>query len=217
MNYQRVLEDVNQHAIKFGRDPDEIKVIAVSKNQPLTNIERLNEMGCQDFGENRIQEALLKIEASKMPLKWHFIGPLQKNKVRKAIGKFDLIHSVDSPELVSKISEISQECSLKTSLLLQVNISDESSKQGFSPESLLDNYGIIAQLPSIKIEGLMTMAPFVKDEKLIRRCFSTLYQLKEKLGLKHLSMGMSQDYHLAIEEGATMLRIGSAIFENNHQ
>ncbi len=168
--------------------------------------------GCRNFGESRVDAALEKIQQLPKDIDWHFIGTLQKNKVRKVIGKFKLIHSVDSPELAKKISECSLEAGLKTSILLQANASGETTKHGLNPEEWLKRYGEVEELKGIVVEGLMTMAPPVKDEKIIRNCFAALRNLGEKLKTYHLSMGMSQDYPLAIAEGATLLRIGSSLF-----
>ena len=214
---QKEIEDIAQ---KCGRDPAEITLVAVTKGHPLEHVLPAYEAGCRDFGENRIQEALSKIPHSPQDLQWHLIGTLQKNKVRKIIGKFVLIHSVDSIDLAKKISECSQEGDVVTSVLLQANTSGEKAKHGLRPEEWKNNFEEVLQLPGISVKGLMTMAPFVSDESIVRRCFANLRELREDLQkiaggeiiLPHLSMGMTHDYSLAIEEGATILRIGTAIF-----
>jgi pyridoxal phosphate enzyme (YggS family) len=215
MNYKQVLDNIAKAAQACGRKAEEITLVTATKKHTWQEILLLYEAGCRHFGESRLQEALPKIEEAPQDIQWHLIGTLQKNKVSKAIGKFDLIHSVDSFELAKKISE----CSLTpSSILLQVNISKEATKHGFSEEALYASFDQLLALPSIKIEGLMTMAPYTNDESIIRRSFSGLRILLENLNrqlpqkLTTLSMGMSHDYLLAIEEGATMLRIGSAIF-----
>jgi pyridoxal phosphate enzyme (YggS family) len=172
----------------------------------------LYNQGCRHFAENRVDAALEKMELLPEDIQWHLIGTLQKNKVRKVIGKFALIHSVDTPELAKKISDCSLEAGLKTPILLQVNTSGEASKHGLSFEEWQKNYPEVANFEGIMIKGLMTMAPLVDDEKIIRTTFARLRELGKVLKLQHLSMGMSQDFPLAIAEGATLLRIGSALF-----
>lgn len=183
------------------------KLVVVTKNQPLSKILEVYQEGCRDFGENRIQEALGKMEVAPQDINWHFIGTLQKNKVNKAIGKFSLIHSVDSFELAEKLSKKTEE-----SILLQVNTSGESSKHGPSIEEWRPYLESLFCLPHIKILGLMTMAPLTEDTKIIRQTFRKLRQFGEELKLPQLSMGMSHDYEIALDEGATIVRVGSAIF-----
>jgi pyridoxal phosphate enzyme (YggS family) len=216
--YTQLLNEIAEIALKSGRDPNEIKLIAISKSYPWYHIEPVYKSGCRNFGENRLQEALEKKSEAPQDVLWHFIGPLQKNKVRKAIGQFVMIHSVDTPELAKKISECSLEANLKTRILLQVNTSGEKTKQGMSIEEWKSCFEFLLPLQGILIDGLMTMAPFLQDEKVIRRCFSQLRlfrdSLKELTGLSlpELSMGMSNDYPYAIKEGATLLRVGTKIF-----
>ncbi len=216
--YTQLLNEIAEIALKSGRNPNEIKLIAVSKTLPWKCVEPVYKDGCRDFGENRLQEALEKrIEAPKDVL-WHFIGSLQKNKVRMAVGQFVMIHSVDTLELAKKISECSLDANLKTKILLQVNTSGEKTKQGLSVEEWKHALESLLMLQGIQIEGLMTMAPYIVEEDVIRRCFSRLRifrdALKELTGLllPELSMGMSNDYAYAIAEGATLLRIGTKIF-----
>lgn len=219
MNYLNVIQDVASVASRCRRNPKEITVIAVSKYHPIEALLQVYASGCRDFGESRIQEVLPKIESAPEDIKWHLIGSLQKNKVNKVIGKFNLIHSVDSFELAQKISEASALANQTTSILLQVNTSNEASKHGFTPGEVRSSFDKLQSLPNLKIEGLMTMAPLTQDETLVRHTFLALRLLKEELSpkdktaFKHLSMGMSHDYAIAIEEGATLLRIGSKIFQ----
>jgi pyridoxal phosphate enzyme (YggS family) len=211
MNYTSIEHHVSEIAKKCHRDPNEITIVTIAKTKPVKEILEAYEEGCRDFGESRVQEALEKIPNAPSDIRWHFVGTLQKNKVRKAMGQFCLIHSVDSYELAKKISECSLEA--PTSILLEVNTSGEETKHGFSEEDCLRVFDSLQELKGIRIEGLMTMAPFVEDETQIRACFRKLRQLRDRLSLKHLSMGMSHDFPIAIEEGATLLRIGTAIFE----
>lgn len=213
--YLEIKEAVAQAARQNGRDPQEIILLAVSKGCSLEEILSTHKEGCRDFGESRVQEALLKIPAAPQGIRWHLIGSLQKNKVNKAIGKFALIHSVDSLELAEKISNASLE-GPKTAILLQVNTSGEPSKHGLSGEEWLKGLERVLQLPGISVEGLMTIAPFVEDEKIIRECFASLRKwqgiFSRYCPMRHLSMGMSHDWRIAVEEGATILRIGTTIF-----
>jgi pyridoxal phosphate enzyme (YggS family) len=221
-HYLEVKDKIIQIARQNGRKPSEITLIAVSKGHSQEKISSVYKKGCRDFGESRTQEALEKIPSLPLDVHWHFIGPLQKNKVNKIVGKFTLIHSVDSLELAQKISKSSLEKGLVTPVLLQVNISGESKKHGLNGESWLDNFEVLQSLSGISLEGLMTIAPFVQDEKIIRHCFSGLRKWRDIFAaitgkpyqLSQLSMGMSHDYKIAIEEGATILRIGTAIFES---
>ena len=222
-NFHDIKERIKQIALQHGRDPEEITIVAASKSRPIEHLIEAYDSGCQDFGENKVQEALQKIEEFPHHVSWHFIGTLQKNKVRKVIGHFALIHSVDTLELADKISNCSQEAGIETQILLQANTSGESSKHGMSGEDWKRHFEKLLDLPNIKIKGLMTMAPLTEDEKVVRKCFSQLRILRDELAiiggnqtsLHHLSMGMSHDYPLAIAEGATLVRIGTAIFQGS--
>ena len=218
--YSALMENIQDAARKNGRDPNEIALVAVSKGVPLDQVLALSQLGGRDFGENRIGEALEKKHRASAGLRWHFIGSLQKNKVRKAVGEFVLIHSVDSLELAKKISDVSSERQMETALLLQANTSGEPSKHGLPPEQWIEVFEQVLDMPNLSICGLMTMAPLTDDQAVVRKCFSMLRELRDTLRrqggnacrLDHLSMGMSQDYESAIAEGATLLRIGSALF-----
>lgn len=181
------------------------KLVAVTKGHELSACMPLYEAGIKTFGENRVQDALPKMESAPKDISWHFIGTLQKNKVNKVVGKFDLIHSVDSFDLAEKISKTGPQ-----KILLQVNVRH---RHGFSPEDLRECFSDLLKLPNLSIEGLMTMAPDTDDKTLIRSTFRELRLLRDELGLKELSMGMSQDWQIALDEGATLLRIGSKLFE----
>lgn len=221
--YLKVKKHVTKVALQCGRDPQSITIVAVTKGHQWQDIFPAYDAGCRDFGENRILEALEKIPHSSGDLRWHFIGNLQSNKVKKAIGQFTLIHSVDHPDLAIKIAEQSQHAGVETAILLQANTSGELSKQGLSAEEWKGVFSDLINLPFLKIEGLMTMAPLTDDQNLVRECFKKLRLLREdlvslskgKIFLPHLSMGMSHDYPLAIAEGATLLRIGTAIFNSS--
>ncbi len=203
-------EEIAMIAARCGRSFSEIELIAVTKNYSLEHILPAYEAGITNFGENRLQEAFDKMELAPKEISWHLIGTLQTKKVSKVKESFALIHSVDSIKLAEKLSQTSVE----QAILLQVNSSGEATKQGFSPAELQESYEKLSLLPNLKIQGFMTMAPLTDDKKVIRRCFSLLRHLRDELDstLPHLSMGMSNDYAIAIEEGATLLRIGSALF-----
>ncbi|MDP1879869.1 MAG: YggS family pyridoxal phosphate-dependent enzyme [Parachlamydiaceae bacterium] len=223
-HYFEILENVRRLSKRCGRDPGSIKLLAVSKNRDIDQIQQVFNEGCLDFGESRWQEAKEKILFLPENIQWHFIGTLQSNKVNPVISNFSLIHSVDHFSLLKKISQVSHEKQINTSVLLQVNTSGELTKHGLKPEEWENFLDEVNDLPNIQIKGLMTMAPMTKDETIIRLCFRRLYDLRENwknrmrdpLIFNELSMGMSNDYGIAIEEGATILRIGSAIFETHH-
>lgn len=222
VNYAKIRQEIDAIALRCRRNPREITLVAVSKGHDWNAMLPAFQAGCRDFGESRIQDALEKMPNAPKDVRWHMIGTLQANKVRKAIGKFALIHSVDTTELTKKISDCSLEAGVKTSILLQANTSGEQSKHGLSPTEWKKNFESLLTLPGIHIEGLMTIAPLVDDENEIRRCFSALRSLRDELAAKagdkasmhHLSMGMSHDFHLAIAEGATIVRIGRALFSS---
>lgn len=202
------------------------QLVAISKGRSIEEIEILYAAGCRDFGENRVQELLLKWQLLPKDIRWHFVGPLQKNKVSKLIGKCHCIHSVDSLPLAEKIGKCSEEQKFVTSVLLQVNVSGEESKQGFFPEELAENVERLSRIQGIRIDGFMTMAPFTEDCEKIRFCFRALRKWRDHFCAKsvprqslhdsvpaHLSMGMSHDYRIALEEGASLIRIGSMLFD----
>lgn len=212
-HYTEVCAHVEAVARACGRNPKEICVIAVSKNQSVEAIGDAYAVGCRNVGENRVQEALVKMAECAPDLRWHLIGSLQTNKVRKVIGRFACIHSVDDVALAQRISRCSAEVGVVTPILLQVNISGEATKQGLSMRAWREQMDEVLRLPALRVEGLMTMAPYRAEERVTRSCFSQLRAFRDELGLVHLSMGMSEDYPIAIQEGATLLRIGSAIFD----
>jgi PLP dependent protein len=222
--YRELLLDIAKTARQCGRNPEEIQLVVVSKYHPWNQLQPIYNEGQRVFGESKVQELIPKNLEAPSDTQWHFIGPLQKNKVRKVISQCTLIHSVDSLELATKISECSVEADVKAHILLQVNISEETSKQGMAPKDCLALCEKLLTLPNLSIDGLMTMAPLTDDTEVIRNCFRGLRNLQNELhrtyganSFPHLSMGMSQDYRIAIEEGATILRVGSAIFYTSKQ
>ena len=203
---------------ELNRNPEEIKLIAVSKTYGIDDINNANDLGHTDFGENKAQELRDKYNILGDKVTWHFIGSLQRNKVKYVVKAASFIHSVDSISLVDEINKQAAKLGKVQKILLEVKTSLEESKSGAEGE---DNLTELARhsgsLENINLIGLMTLAPFINDEKIIRQSFSELRKLKDKLNgygfnLSELSMGMTNDFEIAIEEGATMLRIGSAIF-----
>jgi pyridoxal phosphate enzyme (YggS family) len=213
-----VLANIAAAARKSGRAPEEVELVAVSKTHSPEAVRELAEEGQRIFAESRVQEARAKIPLSPGRLIWHFIGRLQKNKIRAALPLFDLIHSVDSLELARQIQRIAEEAEMRPRVLLEVNISGELAKAGFSPGDLRAEAEELMALDRLDIAGLMTLAPYAEEAEYSRPHFERLRGLRDELqqdagmGLPHLSMGMSGDYQVAVEEGATLVRVGSAIF-----
>ena len=201
-----------------GRDPAEVMLLPVSKNHSANAVRELTHHGCRVFGESKIQEAKLKISACPGNLEWHLIGHLQSNKCRDAVRFFSMIQSVDRMSIAEEINKHAHNAAKDMPVLLEVNVAGEGSKYGFKPAELLDILEPINDLPRLEIHGLMTLAPWVTEPEKVRPIFQRLRELKEaceqKLGapLQHLSMGMSGDFEVAIEEGATLVRIGTALF-----
>lgn len=206
-------------ALRAGRTPESIRLLAVSKTFPVTDIMQAYQDGQRDFGENRLQEAMSKIPQMPTDCTWHLIGPLQRNKVRKALEQgFALIEAVDSLKLAQAISRIAGELNTSGHILLEVNVDAEASKHGFTPDELHQCWAELVALPHIDIQGLMCIPAYTPDPEAARPAFRRLRQLAEELRtrgplpLPELSMGMSHDFDVAIEEGATIVRVGSAIF-----
>ncbi len=218
--YAAIKQTITKHALACKRDPQEISLVVASKMQPPAVLLQLYAQGVRHFGESRLQSALPKIEALPNDCKWHFFGSVQSNKIGNIIKNFCLVHAIDSLKLAEQISMRSQMQGIVTPILLQVKTYDEDNKHGLNCQTWQDILPLVDKLPNLEIMGLMTMAPKTNDAKIIRKCFQTLYICREnwRIYMKnpqqfhHLSMGMSQDYLIAIEEGATILRIGSAIF-----
>lgn len=210
----------NIEKIKSEISSTNAKLIAVSKYVSIDKIKEAYEAGIRDFAESKANDALEKIEILPKDIRWHFIGHLQTNKVKKVTGNFELIHSVDSYRLASSISAFAKNHDLVQNVLLQVNLAQEEQKSGFSKQELEEDFAQIITLDNIHVEGLMMMAPYTDDKAYLGRLFEDMSNLKEKLSSKHsyelkeLSMGMSNDYPLAVKAGATMIRIGSKIFNS---
>jgi len=215
-------EKVCDTASKYKRDPSDITIIGVTKKFPAEYARIAFECGLKDLGENRVEELIEKREefvSEGIFPDWHMIGTLQTKKAKKIIGNACLIHSVDSYKLAEEISRVSIKQNLVTPVLLQVNVSGETSKQGFSCEEILNDFDRISKVNGILVKGLMTMAPFTDDEYILEKVFfeanGLFCSIKEKYknsDFNILSMGMSNDYHIAIRHGATHIRVGTAIF-----
>lgn len=230
-NVLRIKERIILACLKVNRDPDAITIVAVSKGRATTAIEQAQAAGIADIGENRVQEALSKYKAvcgertpnalpgrqageHRTPLKWHMVGHLQTNKVKEAVRIFDLIHSVDSIHLAQEIDKQAAKISKVQDILIEVKTSPEATKFGIEPDKLSRAVAQMSQLKNINIKGLMTIAPLVDNSEKARPYFKELRELLETINRQQiLSMGMSDDFEVAVEEGATILRIGRAIFE----
>jgi hypothetical protein len=211
-NFREVERRIAQAAQRVGRSPAEVIIVAVTKEVAPQAIEAALEAGIMHIGENKVQEAREKIArlSNLQPCPtWHLVGHLQTNKVKTAVEIFDIIHSIDSLRLAQAISHRVQST---FPVLLQVNVSEEKTKSGFSVAELPRAAEEVARLPRLEVKGLMTIAPLVSDPEEVRPIFRRLRQLRDSLGLEHLSMGMSDDFEVAVEEGATMVRIGRVIF-----
>jgi pyridoxal phosphate enzyme (YggS family) len=225
-NIAHVRRSIAEAARRVGRSPEDVMLVAVSKIKPLEFVQIAYNLGMRDFGENRVQEALDKQAAFSPPdLRWHMIGHVQTNKANKIAGSFAYIHSVDSLHVAQALQRAAEKKSkadnvyVRQPAFLQINISGEASKEGMAPEETLLIARQICALPHLEVRGLMTVAPLVKDAEQVRPFFRALRELRDRLRQElpdghweHLSMGMTDDYHVAIEEGATIVRVGRAIF-----
>ena len=217
-NLNSIQQKIRAACGRAGRSAESVTLLAVSKTHPPETIREAADCGQLLFGENKIQEAKAKIPLCPGKCRWHFIGHLQSNKIRDAVELFELIQSVDSLSLAEEINRRAEQAGKTLPVLLEVNVAGEASKFGYPPEKLLTELESLNELPRLEIHGLMTVPPYVSDPEKARPHFRRLRELKiqceQKLGapLLHLSMGMSGDFEVAIEEGATMVRIGTALF-----
>lgn len=219
-NLNEVKSRMRKACAAAGRDENEVTLIAVSKTKPAEMLKEAYDAGVRDFGENKVQEILEKSPQLPSDIRWHMIGHLQKNKVRQVIDKVVMIHSVDSVALAEQIEKEAAKRELDIDILLEVNVAGEESKFGFAPEEVEEAIRAISVLPHVHIKGLMTIAPFVENSEENRDVFKKLYQLNVDMKSKNidnvnmtvLSMGMTGDYEVAIEEGAGMIRVGTGIF-----
>ena len=213
-----VREQIAQAASKAGRAVGDIELVAITKTHDAEKVRAAYEAGQSLFGESRVQEARAKIPELPSNSRWHFVGHLQKNKIRHALPLFELIHSVDSLALAQDADRIAAEEGMHPRVLLEVNVAGEGSKFGFKPETLRTEVETLLALDRLSIEGLMTIPPLAPEAEESRKYFVTLRELRDALEkefrvkLPHLSMGMTNDFVIAIEEGATLVRVGTAIF-----
>jgi len=217
-NLERVRAQIAQAAAKAGRAVEDIELVAISKTHDAGKFREAIEAGHTLFGESRVQEARAKIPELPSNLRWHFVGHLQKNKIRHALPLFELIHSIDSLALAQDVNRIAEEDGLHPRVLLEVNVAGEGSKFGFAPDKLRAEMESLLAFPRLSILGLMTILPIAEEAEASRKYFIQLRELRDRLqtefhvDLAQLSMGMTQDFAIAVEEGATLVRVGTAIF-----
>jgi len=217
-NIERVREQIMQAAAKAGRSASDIELVAITKTHPAGKVREAVDAGHTLFGESRVQEARVKIPELPSNLRWHFVGHLQKNKIRHALPLFELFHSVDSLGVAQEINRIAAEEGGHPCVLLEVNVAEEGSKFGFKAETLRAEMESLLELPRLSIEGLMCIPPLAEEAEASRKFFVQLRELRDSLEkefdlrLPRISMGMTQDFWIAVEEGATLVRVGTAIF-----
>ena len=219
-NLQRVREQMAQSAERSGRSADAVTLITVSKTWPAEVVQKVVDVGANVLGENRVQEAEGKVGGVQGDVSWHLIGHLQRNKVKSALELFDVIHSVDSLRLAREIGKRAVQAGMRARVLVQVNTSGEGSKFGVEPDEAMDVVGQMAEMDGLGIEGVMTIGAFEPDPEAVRPEFVQLRELRDRIAaaylpgvsMAELSMGMTNDFEVAIEEGATMVRVGAAIF-----
>jgi len=224
-NYANVSKNVHNACERAGRKTDDVTLIAVSKTKPVEMLQEIYDCGCRDFGENKVQEIMDKYDKLPNDIRWHMIGHLQTNKVKYIVDKVYMIHSVDSIKLAKEISKEAVKKNVTVKVLLEVNVAKEETKFGLLTEEVLDFYKEVIDLPGLKVCGLMTIAPYVENPEENRQHFVNLKQLMvdiesektDNISVGELSMGMTGDYEVAIEEGATYVRVGTGIFgERNY-
>ena len=224
-NLKEVEEKIQKACLRSGRDPKEVTLIAVSKTKPVSMIEEVYTEGIRDFGENKPQELKEKYDLMPKDINWHMIGHLQRNKIKYVVDRACMIHSIDSIRLAQAVEEEAAKREKVIPVLLEINIAREESRFGFLEEEVYDALEIISKLPHLRIEGLMTIAPFVENAEENRVHFKNLRKLSvdikqkniDNVNMCNLSMGMTGDYEIAIEEGATFVRVGTGIFgERNY-
>src|SRR5947207_578446 len=217
-NLEHVRSQIADAVKKKRRSPDDIELVAISKTHDAEKVHEAYEAGQTLFGESRVQEARAKIPLLPSNLRWHFVGHLQKNKIRHALPLFELFHSVDSIALAQEMNRIADEEGMHPRVLLEVNVAGEGSKFGFAPEKLRAEMESLLALPRLSILGLMTIPPLAEEAEASRKYFVELRELRDRLqtefhvDLGQLSMGMTNDFPIAVEEGATLVRVGTAIF-----
>lgn len=222
-NYHSILERIKKACQRVSRDPSEIQLMGVCKGQEVDKIKEAYQCGVRIIGENRAQEAEIhQSQLASLDIEWHYIGKLQKNKINRILKSFDFIQSVDG---VKSLEHINKRVSQQTDVFLEINIGEERNKSGFTVEGLKKALNYILNLNRVKITGLMTIPPYFEDQEKVRPYFQKIRELKDEINsmglanfsVQHLSMGMSDDFEVAIEEGATFIRIGTALFGRREQ
>ncbi len=225
LNYETVLKNIEAACKKANRNPKDVTLISVSKTKPVEMLEEIYQCGSRDFGENKVQEMCDKMEVLPKDIHWHMIGHLQTNKVKYIVGNCALIHSVDSLHLAEEIEKQAAKKDVKVPVLIEINIANEATKFGIDQKEAFELVSSVAKLPHLEIKGLMTIAPYVDDPEDNRAYFHQIWQLSvdiksqniDNVSMEILSMGMTGDYMVAIEEGATHVRVGTGIFgERNY-
>jgi hypothetical protein len=219
-NLERVRKQIADAAAKSGRSADDVELVAITKTHPAEKVREAIEAGQTLFGESRVQEARAKIPEMASAIRWHFVGHLQKNKIRHALPLFEMFHSIDSLALAQDMNRIAEEEGMHPRVLLEVNVAGEGSKFGFAPDKLREQMEELLVLPRLSILGLMTIPPLAEEADASRKHFVALRELRDRLqtefrvDLAQLSIGMTNDFPIAVEEGATLVRVGTAIFGN---
>ena len=217
-NLQTLKAGVEKAAQECGRDPGSVQILAVSKKFPAAAVQEAWGAGQRLFGENQVQEATSKIPDCPQGIEWHLIGPLQSNKARKAVELFDVIQTLDRSKIIHRVGRIAEDLDKKVRVYVAVNVGDEIQKHGVSPDRISTLLEVVDQYPNLLLEGLMCIPPYLPDPEQARPFFQLLKSLLGQISesgsaaASHLSMGMSHDYVIAIEEGATVIRVGTAIF-----
>lgn len=217
-NLERVRDQIAQAAANSGRSANDVELVAITKTHAAEKVHEAIQAGQSLFGESRVQEARSKIPELPSAIRWHFVGHLQKNKIRHALPLFEMIHSIDSLALAQEVNRIAEEEGMHPRVLVEANVAGEGSKFGFAPDKLREQMEELLALPRLSVLGLMTIPPLSEQPEASRKYFVQLRELRDRLqtefrvDLAQLSMGMTQDYAVAVEEGATLVRVGTAIF-----
>ncbi|HIJ66532.1 MAG TPA: YggS family pyridoxal phosphate-dependent enzyme [Candidatus Hydrogenedentes bacterium] len=211
-NLDATLRRIADAAARAGRSPDEVRLVAITKSVSVDAAQALCEFGVKDLGENRVAAAREKIEGLGLPVRWHMVGNIQRRKCKDIAALFDCVDSVSRVEVAEALQHRCEDAGKQLRVLIEVNVSGESTKHGLAPENLGATLERVARMPNLTVDGLMTMAPLYDDPELARPVFADLRKLGNRFNLKELSMGMTNDFEVAVEEGATQVRIGTALF-----
>jgi len=211
-NLDKTLRRIHEAAVRAGRSPQSIRLVAVTKSVDMDAVRMLHELGVTDFGENRVGPARHKIEGLAEPVRWHMVGNVQRRKCKDIVALFDSVDSVDRLEVGQALQQRCEQAQKTLAVMLEVNVSGESAKHGVAPGDVRPILDAMRGLPNLVVDGLMTMAPYYDDAERTRPVFAGLRELANQFGLKELSMGMTNDFEVAVEEGATQVRIGTALF-----